>query len=70
MAEYTAIKQLVRLECAQTAEVLIFDPIVPSENAKAIDWIRLQFNDGSSVALRDRRAAIDYLESGYSKLSI
>jgi len=34
-SEYTAIKQLVQLECAHTHEILVFDPPTLSEALKS-----------------------------------
>ena len=70
MAEYTAIKQLVQLECAQSHEIMVFDPTDPSEANKAIDWIRVQFNDGTAMAFKDRHNAVEYLSNITSPLAI
>jgi len=70
MSEYTAIKQLVQLECAQSHEILVFDPINPSEAQKSADWIRVQFNDGTALAFKDRHSAAEYLTNLPSALAI
>ena len=70
MSEYTAIKQLVQLECAHTHEILVFDPTNPSEALKSVDWIRVQFNDGTAVAFKDRHSAAEYLTMLPSVLAI
>lgn len=69
-SEYTAIKQLVQLECAHTHEILVFDPTNPSEAQKSADWIRVQFNDGTAVAFKDRHSAAEYLTMLPSLLAI
>jgi len=67
---YVAIKQLVQLECAQSHEILVFDPINPSEAQKSADWIRVQFNDGTALAFKDRHSAAEYLTNLPSALAI
>lgn len=69
-SEYTAIKQLVQLECAHTHEILVFDPANPSEANKSANWIRVQFNDGTAVAFNNRHSAIEYLNNIPSELAI
>ena len=68
--DYVAIKQLVRLECALSHDTLVFDPANPEEAAQSADWIRVQFNDGTAVAFKDRHSAAEYLTNLPSALAI
>lgn len=68
--DYVAIKQLVRLECALSHDILVFDPANPEEAAQSADWIRVQFNDGTAIAFKDRHSAAEYLTNLPSALAI